>query len=193
MIKVNPTKSTHVCFTLRKGTCPNVFLKNEHIPQKCEVRYLGLILDKKLTWKSHIKKKRLLLNYKLRQLWRFVNRRSSLPISSKLLLYKSLLKPIWTYGVQLFGSAKTSNLKSLQIFQSKFLRIASNAPYYVKNETLHSDFKIPYIKDVAQASYQKFFSKLQDNPNPLIQDIHQHHLPGNPVRRLKRRWCRDLL
>ena len=37
------------------------------------------------------------------------------------------LKPIWTYGVQLWGSASNSNIEILEIFQWKVLRIITDA------------------------------------------------------------------
>jgi len=40
----------------------------------------------------------------------------------------AILKPIWTYGVQLWGSASKSNLEILERFQSKVLRIITDAP-----------------------------------------------------------------
>ena len=101
-ILINATKSVHVTFTLRKGNCPNVYLNNEQIPQKTEVRYLGLTLDRRLTWKPHIINKRNQLNMRLRQLYRLVGPKSPLTLNSKLTLYKTLLKPIWTYGLQIF-------------------------------------------------------------------------------------------
>jgi len=56
-IKVNPTKSAQVTFTTRRDICPPVYLHNTHIPVKKGVKYLGLHLDEKLTWKTHIKAK----------------------------------------------------------------------------------------------------------------------------------------
>jgi len=49
-------------FTLKKGFCPVVTLNNIPIPSYSEVKYLGLILDSKLTWKPHLKAKRKALN-----------------------------------------------------------------------------------------------------------------------------------
>ena len=37
--------------------------------------------------------------------------RSHLPLENKLLIYKTILKPMWTYGLELWGSAKPSNIK----------------------------------------------------------------------------------
>jgi hypothetical protein len=59
-------------------------------------------------------------------------------MSNKLLLYKVILKPIWTYGIQLWGSASTSNIEILERFQSKVLRI-TDAPWYVPNVILRQD------------------------------------------------------
>jgi len=42
-------------------------------------------------------------------------------------LYKAILKPIWIYGVQLWGTAANSNIEIIQRFQNKYLRIIVNA------------------------------------------------------------------
>jgi hypothetical protein len=57
-----------------------------------------------------------------------LGRKSKLSTTNKLLLYKTILKPIWTYGIQLWGTASTSNIEILEKFQSKVLRIIVNAP-----------------------------------------------------------------
>jgi hypothetical protein len=57
-------------------------------------------------------------------------------MSNKLLLYKVILKPIWTYGIQLWGSASISNIEILERFQSKALRMIADAPWYVPNVIL---------------------------------------------------------
>jgi hypothetical protein len=48
-----------------------------------------------------------------------LGRKSKLSTSNKLLIYKTILKPIWTYGIQLWGVASTSNIEILEHFQSK--------------------------------------------------------------------------
>ena len=56
-IKINNEKSSHITFSLKQNTIPTVTLNNRIIPQTSNVRYLGLILDKRLTWAEHLKKK----------------------------------------------------------------------------------------------------------------------------------------
>jgi len=40
----------------------------------------------------------------------------------KLVLYKLILKPVWTYGIQVWGCTKPSNIAIIQRFQNKVLR-----------------------------------------------------------------------
>jgi len=87
--------------------------------------------------------------------WR-LGSKSQLSIESKLLLYKAILKPIWTYGVQLWGTAANSNIEIIQTFQNKYLRIVVNAHWYVTNDTLHHDLNVPYVRDEIK--------KLKDTP-----------------------------
>jgi hypothetical protein len=58
-------------------------------------------------------------------------------------IYKTVLKPVWTYGIELRGCATKSNIAVIQRYQSKHLRSITNAPWYVSNHTLHFDLHIP--------------------------------------------------
>jgi hypothetical protein len=56
-MKVNDKKSAQVTFTLKKNTCPPVQLNNKQLTQPEDVKYLGIHLDRKLTWRKHISTK----------------------------------------------------------------------------------------------------------------------------------------
>jgi len=137
--KVNETKSIQVTFTSKRSVCPSVQLNNKHLAQPDDVNYLGIHLDRKLTWCKHIITKRQQLDLKLRKLCWIIGRKSQLSLENKLLVYKAILKPIWTYGVQLWGSASNSNIDILERFQSKVLRIITDAPWYVPNTVIRRD------------------------------------------------------
>jgi hypothetical protein len=76
-----------------------------------------------------------------------LGRRSRLSLSNKLLLYKCILKPIWTYSIQLWGTASTSNIEILERFQSKALRLIFDAQWYVPNHRIRCDLHMPSVKD----------------------------------------------
>ncbi|KAF0756933.1 zinc finger MYM-type protein 6-like [Aphis craccivora] len=92
--------------------------------------------------------------------------------------------------MQIWGCAKPSQVCTIQASQSITLRLIV---WYVTNETLHNDLRIPTVDQLAKLYYKRFHSKLQHHPNPLVTHLASRTLPDNPPRRLKRNWCRDLL
>jgi hypothetical protein len=110
-----------------------------------EVKYLGLHLDQKLTWKTHIKAKRWQLELKLKSMYWLMNKKSKLSVENELTIHKAILKPVWTYGTELWGFSKPSKTRILQTYQSKTLRMISSARCFVSNLTLHNDLKMPFV------------------------------------------------
>jgi hypothetical protein len=97
-----------------------------------------------------------------------VGRKSKLTIENKLLLYKAIMKPIWSYGIQLWGCAKPSNAQIIQRLQSKTLRIVFNAPWYVSNKTLHKDSRIPFVEDEIIRMTNRYLLNLTGHWGPYI-------------------------
>jgi len=120
-IKANENKSTNITFSLNRETCPAVTLNGQHIPQRETAKYLGIHLDRRLTWQKHIFTKRKQLGLQLHRVYWFIGRKSKLSLENKLLIYRTILKPIRTYGIPLWGTASNSNIKILQRFQNKVL------------------------------------------------------------------------
>lgn len=187
-MKVNETKSVHTTFTMKKKTCPGVSLNSIKIPQATEVKYLGLHLDKRLTWKKHITVKSKQLKIQLSKMYWIIGRRSKLSLESKLLLYKAILKPIWTYGIQLWGATSNSNLEVLQRFQSKTLRCLTNAPWYISNLAIHRDLQVETVKEVAKKYSSEYQERLRAHPNLLAYQL----LDRPRYRRLRRADPLDL-
>ena len=70
--------------------------------------------------------------------------------------------------MQIWGCAKPSQVRTIQASQSITLRLIASAPWYVTNETLHNDLRIPTVDQLAKLYYNRFHSKLQHHPNPLV-------------------------
>jgi len=68
-IKVQKAKSVHITFTAKHILCPPVTLGDVQIPMQPEVKYLGLHLGQRLTWRTHIRTKRHHLDLKLRGMY----------------------------------------------------------------------------------------------------------------------------
>jgi hypothetical protein len=117
-----------------------------------------------------------------------LGRKSKLSTSNRLLIYKTILIPIRTYGIQLWGTASTSNIEILGRFHSKALRMIMDAPWYVPNTVIGSDLQIPTVKEEIRRYSSQYSARLSAHPNDLI--INLIELPDN--RRLRRHLPNDL-
>jgi hypothetical protein len=77
-----------------------VSINNEIIPESSSVRYLGIHLDKTLNWKEHIVK-RGNIDAKIMELFWLLGRKSHLNLENKILIYNTVIKPRWTFGIEL--------------------------------------------------------------------------------------------
>ena len=113
-----------------------------------------------------------------------IGRNSSLSIHNKLLLYKQILKPVWTCGIQLWGCARQSNIDIIQRFQNKVLRNIANAPCYIRNSDLHTDLEVDVVSSEIQRFAQKHEERLHHHEN--VEAIQLLDNMGT-VRRLQRK------
>jgi hypothetical protein len=97
-----------------------------------------------------------------------LGRKSQLSLSNKLLLYKTILKPIWTYGIKLWGTASTSNIEILECLQSKALRMIVDAPRYVPNTLIWRDLQIPSVKKEISHYSSHYSARLTAHPNDIL-------------------------
>lgn len=157
------------------------------------VKYLFLNLNKRLTWQNRIKKKTV-LNTRSQSLKNVLSKNKFSTLKTELLIYKYLLKPIQTYEIQLWGSAKNLDFNKIQALQNIALQKITNALPFVSNLILHKDLGIKTVADEAAVVYKHFYIRLENHENPVIIGLRVPSLPVNVRRRLKRKWYyRDLL
>jgi hypothetical protein len=159
------------------------------IPQENHVKYLGLHLGRRLTWHTHIFAKRKQLGISLTKMYWLLGRKSKLSVSNKLLIYKAILKRIWTYGIQLWGTTSNSNIAILERFQSKVLLLIVNAPRYVLNSVIRKDLRIPSVKEEISRFHSHYAVRLRAHLNEVIATLTEP--PTH--KRLRRYWPNDLL
>jgi hypothetical protein len=79
---------------------------------------------------------------------------------------------IWSYGLQLWGCAKPSTINLIQRFQSKTLKAIIDAPWYVSSLTLHTDLKIPFVKNEIPRIAERYKKQTANNDNKLIDELY---------------------
>ena len=115
-------------------------------------------------------------------------KKSKLSIMNKLNIYKTIIKPIWTYGVPLWGTAAMSHINKIETEQAKILKTIVNAPWYVRNEDLHKNLKIPTVKEEIATYAKKYKKRLVTRPNQLVAETNKTIIE----RRLKKKHPADL-
>lgn len=140
-ISINPTKSQAIFYTRRRTRqLPqrNLNIFESEVPwEENSIKYLGVILDKKLTFKEHtfhILKKS---DIAIKALYSLLSRKSRLARDCKLLLYKVAIRPIMTYAAPVFNSMATIHKKRLQIAQNKVLKMILDVPYRTSTDFVH--------------------------------------------------------
>jgi hypothetical protein len=128
--------------------------------------YLGVTLDTWHTWLAHVKQVWKKAAQRLGLLSPLLNR-SGLSIRNGILLYKKLIRPMMDYTCRIWRSAGHTHINKLRVLQSKCLRIATNASWYVNNNQIHEDLGIPFFANHIRVLTASFDSKLVDAGNPF--------------------------
>lgn len=187
--KLNPNKSENVVFTLRNFVHIPLVLNGQAIPQSQAARYLGLIMDSKLNYAEHISRKKKQIELKLLKMYWLFGKKSKLSLNNKILLYKSMIRPIWAYASQMWACAANSNIQKMETVQNKILRQIANAPWYMRNEDIRSELGLESMDVFISRMYGRYEERLESHPNP--EAIKLLDWAGD-TRRLKRRKPHEL-
>ena len=109
----------------------------------------------------------------MRILYPLINRKSKLSQQNKLLLYKSVYRPILTYASPVWDSAAKCHQNKLQVIQNKCLKIILDLPFYFSTRRLHNMVKIPTIPIFLDKIKRSFQNKLHAIDNVLINSLNQ--------------------
>ena len=190
-IKINADKTKTINFN-RKFTNNKIITKikihDKTIEEKNSVKYLGVTLDKRLSFAPHISQTISRTYATLNKLYPLVNRRSRLSTDNKLGLYKTIFRPIMTYACVSWNLISDTQCKRLQTTQNKLLRLLTNSNRYITIAELHRKAKVSMMRDFIMETSQKFFAEKarqstitsnitdvrgQDNPTHTHKLLHQ--------------------
>jgi hypothetical protein len=85
--------------------------------------------------------------------------------------YKAILKPIWTYGIELWSMATTSNTEIVERFQSKVLRVIVDTTWYVLNTVIWRDLQTPILKEEIRQYSSQYCACLSVHPNDPVVNL----------------------
>jgi exonuclease III len=145
----------------------------DQLELQVKAKFLGLTFDRLLNFHDHIKevKKRAMAPALL--LKAFHGNNWSVPERSLLIIYKTHVLPILTYGSICTMVAPTSYIKKLQVVQNTALRKIYNLPYGAASEPCHRLSRLPRLNDRLVSLSQRYFARA--STKPFFDIIERHH------------------
>lgn len=145
-ITINSDKTQAIYFSMRRAerflpTNKFVTLNNQQVIWKKEIKYLGLLLDTKLTFSKHIEDKVVKTENIVRVLYPLLSKRSKLSVKNKMTIFKVIILPMMLYAAPVWLKCAQTHKKKLQIRQNmdkRFLSIVSIIKEDSLNGTLNS-------------------------------------------------------
>jgi hypothetical protein len=142
-LSLNVDKTEFIVFRPLRNKPDNRFtLKLNRITlyESSKIKYLGLILDKTLTWKHHIFE----LRKKLSRAVGILYKMRTLNASNNVLLslYHSLFHSHMSYGICIYGTAESQYISKIILIQKRAIRLISKAPFNAHTEPLFKNLRV---------------------------------------------------
>ena len=148
---LNLSKTVYILFS--KNTINQVFPPVEVngiiIERVSSFKYLGLMLDERLSWENHID----LIRKKVMPAVRILRRcRSMIHTNHLLTLYYSLIHSHFSYMAGIWGCASKTKLNLLQVIQNRSLKAIFKLPIRTPKRVLYSQSRVPPIANCIKIS-----------------------------------------
>ena len=151
-----PRKSLKKRITLR--------LDQKTIFESTKIKYLGLLLDSRLTWKPHIDELAKKLSRAIGLLYKIRNFSSKTILRS---LYFGIFHSHLTYGLPVWGYGASEQLmEKIQILQKKALRVITSSAYHAHSRPIMKDTKILSLTDQRYLMTSSLMWDLEHNTLP---------------------------
>ena len=150
-ISLNYNKTQAIYFTRKRKECfvPQSMIKinNNEIKWEKNVKYLGLILDTKLTFNDHVSYIVQKCKNLIKILYPFINKASPLSKENKMLIFKAIFHAVMFYAAPVWAKSANCHIKKIQIMQNKILKLILNKPWYFSTVSLHQTSNVEFISE----------------------------------------------
>ena len=176
-------KSVAIKFEKRKkGDDPQLIMYGKQIQVRESTHYLGLVVDKRLNWRSHIEHLRARCIPAINLLKHLSHLSWGADRQTLLHLYTALVKSKLDYGAQVYGTPETKSLDRLNPIQNECLRACTGAFKSSPAASLCVETGVPplkYSRDIINLNYFFKTVALQISPTHkiLVESAGSEQLP----------------
>lgn len=161
---------------------PNIDYGGTNITWSENVKYLGLTLDHRLNWSEHINRRVQSTRKIILQLLPLIGRNSVLSLKNKLRIHKSVIVPHLYYGCQIWGYTNNTNINKIQAVQSRNLRTITRSPWFLRNQHIFSELKIPLARDYIKNLSEIFYSKAENHQCVSLKELLNSYDEDTPLK-----------
>ena len=141
-----------------------LIIGEEVIEEVDEANFVGITIDKHLTWRNHIKAVNSCIRKRVGILFRL---RHVVPQYTLVLLYKAFIEPQLTYGIEVWGSTYKSTLNCIFLTIKKMaVRAMTFSHWQADTRPLFRDLKILSVFDMHYLCVGTFMYDLVNNNLP---------------------------
>ena len=145
-LTINYSKSNFMLFTnKKKKSIFKLEINNNQITESDSVKYLGVIIDNKLIWKTHIEyicSKIAKGSWAVTRLKKYVSKQTLIKI------YYSMIYSLLTYCIITWGSASKTTLMPLVKLQKRIVRTIGGCDYCDHTEPIFQEMKLLTLSDI---------------------------------------------
>lgn len=175
-VKINAAKTEAIVFSRSTKTLSQkpqniISFDDLRVEWSNSVRYLGFHLDPRLTLGNHINIVHKKANQAISTLYCLLRKFSYLKSVEKVRIYRTYMRPIFTYACPVYANCAKTHVKKLQILQNKCLRMALCARYRTKINILHKRSNIPTVREFIDKLERNFITGCASSENKLIRDL----------------------
>lgn len=169
-LSLNIDKSNFVIFHPPQRKLPfhvTFSLNGINLNQEFSIKYLGIIIDSNLSWKSHVSHiaKKIKRNIGIfSKLHYYVN------LDILVQLYYALMYPFLTYGLISWGNTYSSTAQPLFILQKKAMRVITFSKFHEHSSPIFKHLDIVKLPDLVFLSIAVFMHKFHNRRLPVTFD-----------------------
>lgn len=171
-ININTAKTQAVIFSKRRVQQPQrICIFGDYVNYAPSVKYLGVHLDSKLTFKQHIDVITAKAHAKLLRLYPLYCS-PELSIKQKKTFYCALIRSAILYACETWGFAAKTHIQKLQRVQNRAARMMTGAPRDLRITQLHEDLELEAIHNIIIRRMTHLYGNyLQHHANPLLNNL----------------------
>ena len=163
-LALNISKTVYLLFSGKRAISelPILYLNNEPIQRQHSTKFLGLILDERLSWNAHAQH----VNGKVSRLAGIFYRiRNFLPSHALKTIYYALFQSQLQYGIVFWSGVNKTKFDQIFRVQKKIIRFITNSDRLAHTTPLFKDLAILKLDDLRKLEMAKFVFNDVGGPN----------------------------